>query len=182
MICPVCGAEYRPGFTECSDCLVALVEPTGSDEVEPDERPADEKPSVPREPLGADADMVCPQCRAEYRVGFTECSDCLVPLVRPAPPVGGGEHASDRGSAAKPSRMVAVFVANGPAQVALVKSTLEAAGIPVLLRETGNFGAGTFGAPGMGTSGFIRPVEFQVRERDVDEARMLLEGLGPGAL
>ena len=28
--CPKCGAEYRPGFNECSDCRVALVdeEPT----------------------------------------------------------------------------------------------------------------------------------------------------------
>jgi hypothetical protein len=25
MYCPVCGAEYRPGFTVCSDCQVALV-------------------------------------------------------------------------------------------------------------------------------------------------------------
>jgi len=25
MYCPVCGAEYRPGFTLCSDCQVALV-------------------------------------------------------------------------------------------------------------------------------------------------------------
>jgi hypothetical protein len=25
MYCPICGAEYRPGFTTCSDCLVALV-------------------------------------------------------------------------------------------------------------------------------------------------------------
>jgi len=24
--CPQCGVEYRPGFTECSDCRVALVE------------------------------------------------------------------------------------------------------------------------------------------------------------
>jgi hypothetical protein len=26
MFCPVCKAEYRPGFTECSDCQVALVD------------------------------------------------------------------------------------------------------------------------------------------------------------
>ena len=26
MYCPECGTEYRPGFTECSDCRVALVE------------------------------------------------------------------------------------------------------------------------------------------------------------
>jgi hypothetical protein len=25
MYCPLCGAEYRPGFTACSDCQVALV-------------------------------------------------------------------------------------------------------------------------------------------------------------
>jgi hypothetical protein len=27
VICPKCGAEYQPGFTRCSDCLVDLVEP-----------------------------------------------------------------------------------------------------------------------------------------------------------
>ena len=26
MYCPQCAAEYRPGFTECSDCHVTLVE------------------------------------------------------------------------------------------------------------------------------------------------------------
>jgi hypothetical protein len=25
MFCPVCHAQYRPGFTVCSDCQVALV-------------------------------------------------------------------------------------------------------------------------------------------------------------
>jgi len=31
MYCPLCGAEYRPGFTVCSDCQVALVpEPPGA--------------------------------------------------------------------------------------------------------------------------------------------------------
>ncbi len=37
MICPNCGAEYQPGFTRCSDCLVDLVEPGAEPEaaVEP---------------------------------------------------------------------------------------------------------------------------------------------------
>jgi len=26
MICPKCGVEYRPGFTQCSDCMIALVD------------------------------------------------------------------------------------------------------------------------------------------------------------
>jgi hypothetical protein len=29
--------------------------------------------------------MVCPQCRAEYRPGFTRCSDCDVELVETSP-------------------------------------------------------------------------------------------------
>jgi hypothetical protein len=33
VICPKCGAEYQPGFTRCSDCLVDLVEPGAQREV-----------------------------------------------------------------------------------------------------------------------------------------------------
>jgi hypothetical protein len=34
--------------------------------------------------------MICPQCKAEYRPGFTMCADCEVPLVAqlPTPPSG----------------------------------------------------------------------------------------------
>jgi hypothetical protein len=37
VICPKCGADYMPGFTQCSDCLVDLVEPSSEPEavVEP---------------------------------------------------------------------------------------------------------------------------------------------------
>src|SRR5258708_1633038 len=28
-------------------------------------------------------EMICPQCNAEYRRGFTMCADCDVPLVEP---------------------------------------------------------------------------------------------------
>ena len=38
MRCPKCGDEYRPGFTECADCRVPLVEDAAPDE-SPDERP-----------------------------------------------------------------------------------------------------------------------------------------------
>ena len=30
--------------------------------------------------------MFCPRCRCEYRLGFTECADCHVPLVDQMPP------------------------------------------------------------------------------------------------
>ena len=40
MWCPQCGAEYREGFSECSDCGVALVA----------DAPAEPEPRTPREP------------------------------------------------------------------------------------------------------------------------------------
>jgi hypothetical protein len=34
--------------------------------------------------------MICPQCKAEYRQGFTMCADCEVPLVAQLPPPTSG--------------------------------------------------------------------------------------------
>jgi len=49
--------------------------------------------------------MICPQCRAEYRQGFTVCADCNIPLVpqyetgmaleAPAPPAEPGDPNED---------------------------------------------------------------------------------------
>src|SRR5690349_12755190 len=36
MFCPKCRAEYRTGFTRCSDCKVALVDHLAPEEPEPD--------------------------------------------------------------------------------------------------------------------------------------------------
>lgn len=30
--------------------------------------------------------MFCPKCKAEYRKGFTTCTECLIPLVAKLPP------------------------------------------------------------------------------------------------
>jgi len=30
--------------------------------------------------------MYCPRCKSEFREGFFECSDCLVPLIEKLPP------------------------------------------------------------------------------------------------
>jgi len=35
---------------------------------------------------GNTGEMICPNCHAQYRPGFTTCSDCHIPLVDPAPP------------------------------------------------------------------------------------------------
>jgi hypothetical protein len=69
--------------------------------------------------------MYCPQCGVEYRDGFTECSDCHVPLLtgtRPTEPEGPlSDPALD---------LVVVFETNDRVQLALTKGLLEDAGIP----------------------------------------------------
>lgn len=40
--------------------------------------------------------MYCPQCKAEYRQGFTRCADCDVELVHEAPPGAQGWGATSR--------------------------------------------------------------------------------------
>lgn len=47
--------------------------------------------------------MFCPQCRVEYRPGFTRCSDCDVPLVPSLP------QSKDSGSEALPTRSLQIL-------------------------------------------------------------------------
>jgi hypothetical protein len=73
--------------------------------------------------------MFCPQCRTEYRDGFTECADCRVALV-PALAIEVQNSAPD---------LVAVFESSDSFTVGLAKGSLEDAGIPfwMLDDETG---------------------------------------------
>ena len=68
--------------------------------------------------------MYCPQCLVEYRDGFTECSDCHVPLSAGTPPpelVAPFDPTLD---------LVVVLETNDRIQLALTKGLLEDAGIP----------------------------------------------------
>jgi hypothetical protein len=80
MFCPLCKAEYRPGFTRCADCEVDLVyELPVEVRAEEDGASTDLGP-LAEEPAGSGA-RFCPLCLAEFREGFTECNECRVPLV-----------------------------------------------------------------------------------------------------
>ncbi|MBZ5586663.1 MAG: DUF2007 domain-containing protein [Acidobacteriia bacterium] len=68
--------------------------------------------------------MYCPQCRAEYREGFSECSDCHVPLLSGAPPPDPFDPNME---------LVIVLETNDQVQLAMVKGLLEDAGIPFYL-------------------------------------------------
>jgi len=67
--------------------------------------------------------VYCPKCRAEYREGFTECSDCRVPLVWELPPESTGPGNPDL-------EWVSVFDGDDPLIIASAKELLERAGIP----------------------------------------------------
>jgi Putative prokaryotic signal transducing protein len=71
--------------------------------------------------------MYCPQCRTEYREGFTECSDCHVPLLRGTPPRAPHNDFD-------PSLdLVEVLETRDAIQLAMAKGLLEDAGIPFYL-------------------------------------------------
>ena len=68
--------------------------------------------------------MYCPLCQVEYREGFTECSDCHVPLLAGTPlpePASNFDPALD---------LVVVLETNDRIKVAMARGLLEDAGIP----------------------------------------------------
>ena len=68
--------------------------------------------------------MHCPLCRVEYREGFTECSDCHVPLSAGTPlpePASNFDPALD---------LVVVLETNVGIQLAMARGLPEDAGIP----------------------------------------------------
>jgi hypothetical protein len=71
--------------------------------------------------------MYCPQCRTEYREGFTECSDCHVPLLRGTP-------SRTSNNDVDPSLvLVEVLETRDAIQLAMARGLLEDAGIPFYL-------------------------------------------------
>jgi hypothetical protein len=66
--------------------------------------------------------MYCPNCRGEYRAGFTWCKDCEVELVEELPPEEGLDFVD----------LVEVLSIADVGQIALIKSILEAEQIPYL--------------------------------------------------
>ena len=66
--------------------------------------------------------MYCPNCRSEYRPGFTRCKDCEVALVVELPVEETPEFVD----------LVEVLSSGDPGQVSVIKSILEAEEIPYL--------------------------------------------------
>ena len=106
--------------------------------------------------------MYCPQCRCEYRDGFSECSDCRVPLLAGTPPQKTADPALG---------LVVVLETNDQILIAFAKGLLEEAGIPFFI-------LGQIATLVSDVDGYLKKwVRVQVpRDREA-EARELLEQL-----
>jgi hypothetical protein len=111
--------------------------------------------------------MICPECAAEYRDGFTRCSDCQIDLVDPAITT---EHVPE-------TRLVKVYESGNAAIIPFVQSLLADAGIDFMTKGEplqDLFGWGRFGA---NLNYVIGPVQFYVREEDQEEAVAIFRSL-----
>ena len=106
--------------------------------------------------------MYCPQCGVEYREGFTECSDCRVPLEAGSPP--------DPNAGFDPNLELAIVLeTNDRVHAAMAKGVLEEAGIPF-------FVLGQITTLVNDVDPMVRKwVRFQVPRDRESEARELLE-------
>ena len=116
--------------------------------------------------------MLCPTCGSEYRDGFVRCADCDVDLVSELPPAPGGDERSR-------IQLVEVFETGDPAEMSVLESLLQDAGIDfTTASETAKdyYAGGRYG----GSFGF-GPMKFYVRSEDEAAAREVIANLGEGA-
>jgi hypothetical protein len=69
--------------------------------------------------------MFCPSCRAEFREGFTECSDCGETLVAELPPESGREEIV--------AGLTAVFTTGSSDELGRIVDRLEKAGVAYVI-------------------------------------------------
>ena len=106
--------------------------------------------------------MFCPQCKTEYRFGFTQCSDCGTPLVNLM--AVEKEQPQDDTKLTVLRTFATEFEAN------LAKSALDAAGIESMV-QGGRARTSDFERRGDG-------VALVVRAEDTEDAEKILSDLG----
>ncbi len=105
--------------------------------------------------------MFCPQCRMEYRPGFTRCSDCDIPLVDhlAADLVSPGDTAD--------SAYVAVATAQGQLDADQMCSFLEGNGIPAVIQGEALRNVYGIQITGIATLQILVPEELASTARDL---------------
>lgn len=121
----------------------------------------------------------CPNCKAEYREGFTLCADCQETLVEALPDEQGSESdfigANDGTSGSFDSGDPHAFLCTvtDPTEGDIIEALLLAEGIPIARRYRGCGGYLTvcMGAPNL-------PIDLYVPVTALEEARALLSEEG----
>ncbi len=118
--------------------------------------------------------MFCPQCKAEYRVGFVRCSDCDVELVDHLP-VEKRSPAHEVSQRFTPDvvypepELVVIRTYQSGLDADLAKSVLEAAGIDAIVRGDDAARRHYLGLA------FIQSIELLVRSEDAEDAEKILD-------
>jgi len=100
--------------------------------------------------------MYCPECGVEYRSGFTQCSDCLVPLIPQKP--------------RRTRERVTVLEGNDPAMIASAQNLFRESGIPFYVWQEESGGGSEQPAPSLDyLCGLEVPLDCE------DQARALLQ-------
>ena len=101
--------------------------------------------------------MFCPRCEAEYRTGFTRCSECGVLLVYRFP-------VRMQTMSEKESDLVVIRTYTNNFEIDLARTTLAAAGIESMIRTGDSGGRGLI----------LSFIELLVRSEDAEDADQIL--------
>jgi hypothetical protein len=118
--------------------------------------------------------MICPQCGAEYRDGFTDCADCHIPLITGT--------AKDWEREDELIQLVPVYATGNVALVSVIKSLLEGAGIVYNIRNEQIQNLWGLGSMGTGFNPITGPMIIEVEKERAEEAKILLKELEEGGL
>ena len=105
--------------------------------------------------------MFCPQCKAEYRPGFTRCSECNVVLVFRLPDDVEDEFDTT-------AELVVIRSYGNKLDIDIARSVLEAAGIKSMIRQ------GEYAARALGMNS-IYGFDLVVLAQDVEDANEVLD-------
>lgn len=114
--------------------------------------------------------MICPRCQAEYRPGFSRCTDCNVEL----------EPASSKASQVASHEPVEILSTEDLSLIPILRSILDGAEIPYEIRGDQNFSLQP--AFDLLTGRDKTPILILVPADFADEARALLEVPDPSGL
>ena len=106
--------------------------------------------------------MFCPNCGAEYREGFTHCSDCDVELVEKLPDKDSRQHEDKLDDI----ELVPVLSTRDMTDVITIKSILDSEGIEYLLRGENMMYIDSLG-----------PAIIFVKEEEVERVKELLKDI-----